>query len=116
MIIAEDDNTSEMLISIALKTLSKELIKVKTGVNAIEAFRNNPDIDLILMDVQMPEMDGYEATREIRKINSRVVIIAQTAYALNGDREKALAAGCTDYIAKPMNPDKLKDLINNHFS
>ena len=67
------------------------------------------------MDIQMPEMNGYEATREIRKFNTKVVIIAQTAFALTGERERAMAAGCNDYIAKPFVPNKFVDLIDSHF-
>ena len=80
----------------------------------IAACRNNPDIDLVLMDVKMPEMDGYEATRQIRQFDSKVVIIAQTAYSLTGDKEKALAAGCNGYIPKPLNIARLKELIQKH--
>ena len=68
------------------------------------------------MDIQMPEMDGYEATRQIRQFNKDVIIIAQTAYALAGDREKAVEAGCNDYITKPINRDKLMELISKYFS
>ncbi len=115
ILIAEDDDISEMLISISVKEISKEILKVRTGVEAVESCRNNPDIDLVLMDIQMPEMNGYEATREIRKFNTKVVIIAQTAFALTGERDQAMAAGCDDYIAKPFVPNKFKDLIISHF-
>ena len=77
--------------------------------------RNNPDIDLVLMDIQMPDMDGYEATRQIRLFNKDVVIIAQTAFALTGDREKAIEAGCNDYISKPIKKDELMVLVQKHF-
>jgi CheY-like chemotaxis protein len=80
------------------------------------ACRNNPDIDLILMDIQMPEMNGYEATRKIRQFNKDVVIIAQTAYVLTGDREMAIAAGCNDYISKPIKKDELMALIQKYFN
>jgi len=63
----------------------------------------------------MPEMDGYEATRKIRQFNTEVIIIAQTAFALTGDREKALAAGCNDYISKPYGKSLLMSLIEKHF-
>jgi CheY-like chemotaxis protein len=67
------------------------------------------------MDVRMPEMDGYEAIRRIRQFNKKIFIIAQTAHALTGDREKALAAGANDYISKPVRKDKLLKLIQTHF-
>ncbi len=116
ILIAEDDEASEILISINIKEFSKEIIKVRTGSGAVESCRNNPDIDLILMDIQMPDLNGYEATREIREFNEEVIIIAQTAYALTGDKEKALEAGCNDYIAKPVNKDDLYALIQKYFS
>jgi len=67
------------------------------------------------MDILMPEMDGHEATRQIRKFNKDVIIIAQTAYALEGDKEKAIAAGCDDYLPKPINAGTLNNLIANYF-
>ena len=115
ILIAEDDEASGTLISIVVRIYGKDIIRVKTGVDAVEACRNNSDIDLVLMDIQMPEMDGYEATRQIRKFNKKVVIIAQTAFGLTGDREKSLEAGCNDYISKPINKDKLKTVIQRHF-
>jgi hypothetical protein len=68
-----------------------------------------------MMDIKMPKMDGYEATREIRKFNKNVIIIAQTAYALAGDREKAIEAGCNDYISKPIKMNLLVALVNKYF-
>ena len=115
ILIAEDDEKSEMLITITVKKLTRELLKVKTGMDAVEACRNNPDLDLVLMDIEMPRMDGYEATRQIRQFNKDVIIIAQTAYALAGDREKALAAGCNDYIAKPFNRKSFAELLKKYF-
>ncbi len=115
ILIAEDDEGSASLISIVVRKFGKEILKVRTGLEAVETCRENPDIDLILMDIQMPEMDGYEATREIRRFNEKVVIIAQTAYALSGDQEKAIAAGCTDYISKPIKNSELLRMMQNHF-
>jgi len=111
ILIAEDDKASEIFISIAVKKFGKEIIGVRTGTEAVAACRDNPDIDLVLMDIQLPEMDGYEATRQIRKFNKDVVIIAQTAYGLSADREKALKAGCHDYIAKPIKTEELNKMI-----
>ena len=115
VLIAEDDLASEILFSIMIRIFSNKIFKVKTGIEAVDACRNNPEIDLILMDIKMPGMDGYEATRQIRKFNKKVVIIAQTAYAQTSDRDKALAAGCNDYISKPIKKDDLISLIKKHF-
>jgi len=116
VLIAEDDEASEKLITVAIKKFSKEIIKVTTGAGAVDACRNNPGIDLVLMDIKMPVMDGYEATRQIRQFNTDVVIIAQSAFALTGDSEKAIEAGCNDYISKPMKQVELTDLIRKYFS
>lgn len=108
ILVAEDDAISERLIVHAVKDISSKLLLVKNGLDAVEICRNNPDIDLILMDIRMPGIDGHEATRVIRQFNSEVIIIAQTAFGLEGDKEKAIAAGCNDYIAKPV---KKRDLL-----
>jgi CheY-like chemotaxis protein len=116
ILIAEDDEISAKLIARAVKLYGREVLNVINGVEAVEACRNNPDIDLVLMDIKMPVMDGYEATRQIRQFNTDVVIIAQTAYAMAGDREKTLEAGCNDYIAKPINKTLLKALMKKYFN
>lgn len=115
ILIAEDDEVSEMLLNIEVKSFCREIIKARTGIEAVEACRNNPDTDLILMDIRMPEMDGYEATRQIRGFNNEVIIIAQTAYGLSGDREKAIESGCNDYIVKPIYKADLLALVKTHF-
>jgi len=115
ILIVEDDEVSGILIAIAIKIFGKDVLKARTGVEAVEACRNNPDIDLVLMDIKLPVMDGYEATRQIRQFNTSVVIIAETAFALTGDREKSIAAGCNDYISKPFDRAKLAVLIERHF-
>jgi len=115
ILIAEDDETSQILITMAVKQFSREVLKVMNGVEAVEACRNNPDIDLIMMDISMPQMDGYEATRNIRQFNKSVIIIAQTAFVQTEYREKALDAGCNDYINKPIKISMLKGLIQKYF-
>lgn len=115
ILIVENDEPSYILLSKIIENLSKEILKAKTGLEAVNLYSNNPDIDLVLMDIQMPELDGYEATRQIRKINKEVVIIAQTAIALVGDIEKAIEAGCNDYISKPINKSELLLLIQKYF-
>ncbi len=115
ILIAEDDDVSELLLEETIKTFSKEIQKVRTGVEAVEVSRNNPDIDLILMDIRMPDMNGYQATQQIRKFDKEVVIIAQTAYGLSGDKEKAIKEGCNDYISKPLNKTELLTIIQKYF-
>ncbi|MEI6061404.1 MAG: ATP-binding protein [Bacteroidota bacterium] len=115
VLIVEDDETSGRLIDMAVQLLGKEVLKARSGAEAIEACLKHPDIDLVLMDIKMPGMDGYEATRRIRQFNQAVVIVAQTAFGLTGYREKALEAGCDDYISKPLDVALLKQLIEKHF-
>ena len=115
MLIVEDDEGSALLLEMVLKNFGKEVLKVITGFEAVEACRNNPDIDLVLMDIKMPGMDGHEAVRQIRQFNTNVVIIAQTAYVMTGDREKAIEAGCNDYIAKPIRKAQLLALLKKYF-
>ena len=83
-------------------------------MEAIEACKKNPDIDLILMDIRMPVMNGHEATRIIREFNKEVIIIAQTAFALAGDREIAIEAGCNDYLTKPIDKAELLAIIDQY--
>jgi len=116
ILIVEDNKSSEMLLARIVKKYCKETFVAITGAEAVEACLQHPDIDLVLMDIQMPGMNGYFATREIRKFNKDVIIIAQTAYALEGDREKALEAGCNDYIPKPIDQALLREIVYRHFS
>jgi len=113
-LIVEDDETSDLLISIVLEEFGCELLHAKNGFEAIELCRNNPNLDLILMDIRLPDMNGYEATRRIREFNKDVIIIAQTAHALSGDREKSIEAGCNDYITKPIDKNELLSLIKKY--
>lgn len=115
ILIAKDEEISQMLIDNYIKNFGKEIFKARTGLEAIEICHSNPDIDLILMDIRMPYMDGYEATRQIRAFNKDVIIIAQTAYGLTGDREKAIKSGCNDYISKPIKRNALQALIQKCF-
>lgn len=116
VLVVEDDEISQRLVNLAVQKISKEVLSVNSGIAAVEICRKTPDIDLILMDIKMPVMDGYETTEQIRRFNKETVIIAQTAFGLSGDKEKALAAGCNDYIAKPLNIAMLTKLIQTHFN
>ncbi len=115
IIVVEDDETSLQHLNIILEPISSEIINAASGPKALEAIKQNPDTDLILMDIKLPGMDGYTATKKIREFNKEVIIIAQTAYALLGDREKALEAGCNDYISKPIKRPELKTMISKFF-
>lgn len=115
IIIAEDDEASSLLLSTLLKSITNQIQIVASGYEAIKAFELNPDTNLIFMDMQMPVMNGYEATKQIRLRDNNIVIIAQTALGLVGDKEKAIQAGCTDYISKPINKDELHELLKRYF-
>ncbi len=115
ILIAEDDEISDFLITLMLEIFGHELFHAKDGVEAVELCKTIPDIDMVLMDIKMPKMNGLDSTREIRKFNKDVIIIAQTAYALINDREKVLEAGCNDYITKPLKQDLLISLIKQYF-
>ncbi len=114
ILIAEDDDTSYEHFEIILSNIASKIIRVYNGKEAIESLKKNADIDLVLMDAKMPIMGGYKATKNIRKFNEDVIIIAQTAYALAGEKNNAISAGCDDYIAKPINSKLLIDMINKH--
>ena len=116
ILIVEDDETSAVFLATILASLSSEILQVKSGREAVSICQNDTAIDLIMMDIKMTGMNGYETTRQIRKFNSAVIILAQTAFALTGDREKALEAGCNDYIEKPINRFLLVGLINKYFN
>jgi CheY-like chemotaxis protein len=115
ILIVEDDECSRKLLNILVKRVSSNISNVVNGIEAVEECYKQKDLDLILMDIQMPKMNGLEATRKIREFNQSVIIIAQTAFALEGDKEKAIDAGCNDYITKPIRSDDLISKIHKYF-
>ena len=115
ILIVEDDHYSLMLLKILVKNYCREVILALNGVEAVLTCQNNPDIDLVLMDVKLPIMDGYEATKKIREFNKDLVIIAQTAFAINREKEIAIAAGCTGYITKPIPRNFIVQILNKYF-
>jgi CheY-like chemotaxis protein len=113
ILIAEDDLASILLLEALFPKTEYPVLKARTGLEVVEMCKNNPDLDFILMDIRMPELNGYEATKRIRAFNKTVKIIAQTAHGLSGDKEKALEAGCNDYISKPVNINQLLLIMKN---
>jgi signal transduction histidine kinase/CheY-like chemotaxis protein len=115
ILIVDDDETSACLITHILSKYSNKTEVVTDGLSAVETCKNDKSIDLILMDFQLPVMDGYEATRKIREFNKEIIIIGQTAFGFADDREKAINAGCNNYISKPMNRKLLIEMIFSYF-
>ena len=113
MLIVEDEDHNYTYIHEIMKRTKIGMIRAETGKEAIKFFREN-EIDMVLMDIKLPDMDGYKATREIKKMKPDVPVIAQTAYAMVQERETCLQAGCNDYISKPFEPDKLLSLVQKH--
>ena len=114
ILIVDDDDTSIKYLWNLLKKYNPLILKAENGLQAVEIFKSNPDIDLVLMDIKMPVMDGYEATRQIKKIKPEIPIIAQTAYAFVEEKERILAVGCDDYISKPIDSVLLIKLIEKY--
>jgi len=115
-LIAEDDPTNFAYLSKLLTPTHVEIIYASNGYEAIEEFKENKSVDLILMDIKMPIMDGYEASERIRQLDADIPIIATTAYAMSGDKEKCISAGCNAYISKPLKKNELFEVINKYLS
>jgi hypothetical protein len=111
LLVAEDDETSYHLIKEMMQNTAVKLIRAENGEEAIEKIKEHPSIDLVLMDIKMPLLDGYQATNFIKKRYPNLPVIAQTAFASKKDKQKALAEGCDDYIAKPIKEEELLNLI-----
>lgn len=111
ILVVEDDDFSYQFFKVIFRDRGPELIRAKNGEEALRLFYECNDINLILMDIQLPVIDGYEVTRRIRKSDSDIPIIAQTAFAQDENEIKCLEAGCTAYISKPIDMQKLLGLV-----
>lgn len=116
ILIAEDEETNYLFIEAILEDTKVELLWARNGSDAVEIFNQQNDIDLILMDIKMPEMDGITATKQIRLTNTKIPIIAQTAYAMSEDKAKCLNAGCDDYLTKPISHKVLLSTIEKYLT
>lgn len=112
ILIAEDDENSYMFIKEILRKTGVHIIRSENGKQVTDMVQKYEEVDLILMDVLLPEVDGYEATRNVKKLFPDLPVIAQTAFAMDGDKEKSILAGCDDYITKPLNANNLLAKIN----
>ena len=111
--VIDDDMRNIYAIKSVLESRKINVIYADNGKNGVKALKDNPDTDLILMDTMMPEMDGVEATKTIRKISrfKSLPIVFLTAKAMKGDREKCLQAGASEYVTKPVDPEKLLGVL-----
>jgi PAS domain S-box-containing protein len=116
ILIAEDDDFSFLYLQTLLRDHAGQILQARTGREAVDLCREHPELDLLLLDVRMPVMDGYEAAQKIREFNKDIIIIAQTAHAFTEDRDKVIDAGCNDYISKPILDEKLFSLLERYFS
>ena len=115
ILVAEDEISNYRLMSkIISKVSSGEILWAQNGMEAVELFKQQKDITLIIMDLKMPVMDGYVASRIIKDLNPNIPIIAVTAYALADDKDKALGAGCDEYISKPFDLSEVKNAIRKY--
>ena len=103
-----------MLLEELLDEFGVFVIWIENGKQAVDEFKNTKDITAVLMDLKMPEMDGFEATRQIKQIIPAIPVIAQTAYAFAEDKVKALKAGCDDFITKPIGKLELVNVLRKH--
>jgi|GEM_PF-1646582 len=115
ILIAEDIESNFYLIKIMLRSTKAEIIWATNGQEAVDLIKQNKNIDLVLMDIRMPVMNGYDATRLIKKMRPDLPVIAQTAYSLDGDKNKSFEAGCDEYVTKPVNAGQLLAKINFFF-
>lgn len=114
LLVVEDNYVSYKLLEASMHKTGVHIIHVEDGLEAIRMVREHPEIDLVLMDIQLPVMNGYDATREIVLLRPELPVVAQTANAMDEDRLKCLNAGCCDYITKPIQLEKLFRILEDH--
>lgn len=114
ILIVEDDSSNAYYLQVVVESLSCDNLRAANGRDGVQMVRDHPDISLVLMDLKMPEMNGYDATRLIKAIRSDLPVIAATAYAMPGDEQRARQAGCDDYLVKPIHLQTLKETLKKY--
>ena len=114
ILIAEDDSTNRLLIKVMLKQSGIKVIEAENGQEAVALCREHPEICLAVMDLKMPVLDGFDATRQIKSFRQDLPVIAVTAYGLSGDEKRAIEAGCSDYLAKPYHKEVLLSKLRRY--
>jgi CheY-like chemotaxis protein len=112
--VVDDDYPSYLLIEELFKGRHVKLRNITDGMEMMELFESGPVPDLIIMDIQLPGIDGIELTRRIKKINPAIPVIACTSYAMHGDRERCLGSGCDEYISKPIDLDFFLGIVGKY--
>lgn len=108
VLIAEDEDSNFIVLEMILrKAFKAEILRATNGEEAVELASTHPQLSMVIMDIKMPIMDGFEATRQIKAIYPKLPVVAITAFAMSGDERKALEAGCDGYIPKPINRNDL---------
>jgi CheY-like chemotaxis protein len=113
ILVVDDIEANYKFLEKALRKTKARIIHAVTGTEAINMCAEDNNIDVVLMDIHLPGISGYDATREIKKMKSSITVIAQTAFAMSGERQKAFYVGCDEYIAKPLRSDELIFKIKN---
>jgi two-component system cell cycle response regulator DivK len=116
ILIVEDEEVSRFFFEKALKKTQANLFFVKDGIEAVNMIKENTEIDLVLMDIRLPRMNGFEATVKIKEINPEMPIIIQTAYEMSAAKDEAIKSGCNDFITKPIHIPTLFALLQRHLT
>ncbi|GAB4284128.1 MAG: hypothetical protein Kow0068_09130 [Marinilabiliales bacterium] len=114
ILVVEDEDFSYLFIYSTLIDRKAKVLRAKNGIEAIDILKENPNIDMVLMDIQLPKMNGWDATIKMLEINKNLKVIAQTAYAMKKQKDRCFEVGCVDYIAKPYDNNDLLRLIMKH--
>ena len=116
ILIVEDEIYNYLFVEQILQNRGLRVLHAENGTIALEMMAKHPEVELVLMDIRLPGMDGYETTRKIKENRQNLPVVALTALALSGDREKAIQAGCDDYLKKPVLKEELLSVVDRFFS